>query len=64
MIQLKNYIMDIEEAIFGLDFETIVENYPKDVAIMRVIEQLKLTSPFDKDIAKDIVTENYVAYWN
>ena len=61
---MKNYMMDIEEKVFGLDLEKIItesENISEAKAL--VFEQLGLTSSFDIGIASDVVDNSWNEYW-
>ena len=61
---MKNYMMDIEEKVFGLDLEKIItesENISEAKAL--VIKQLGLTSSFDIGIASDVVDNSWNEYW-
>jgi len=64
MAKMKNYMMDIEEKVFGLDLEKIItesENISEAKAL--VIKQLGLTSSFDIGIASDVVDNSWNEYW-
>lgn len=61
---MKNYMMDIEEKVFGLDLEKIItesENISEAKAL--VLKQLGLTSSFDIGIASDVVDNSWNEYW-
>lgn len=61
---MKNYMMDIEEKVFGLDLEKIItesENISEAKAL--VLKQLSLTSSFDIGIASDVVDNSWNEYW-
>lgn len=61
---MKNYMMDIEEKVFGLDLEKIItesENISEAKAL--VFKQLGLTSSFDISIASDVVDNSWNEYW-
>lgn len=64
MAKMKNYMMDIEEKVFGLDLEKIItesENISEAKAL--VLKQLGLTSSFDIGIASDVVDNSWNEYW-
>lgn len=64
MAKMKNYMMDIEEKVFGLDLEKIItesENISEAKAL--VLKQLSLTSSFDIGIASDVVDNSWNEYW-
>lgn len=64
MAKMKNYMMDIEEKVFGLDLEKIItesENISEAKAL--VFKQLGLTSSFDISIASDVVDNSWNEYW-
>ena len=64
MSKMKNYIMDIEEKVFGLDMLTIIsEADTVKIAEAQVIDQLELKNPFDIDIAKDVVGNCWNEFW-
>lgn len=64
MAKMKNYIMDIEEKVFGLDLEKIItESENASEAKALVVKQLGLTSSFDIGIASDVVDNSWNEYW-
>tara|TARA_X000000950_G_C13347088_1_gene430876 strand:- start:118 stop:330 length:213 start_codon:yes stop_codon:yes gene_type:complete len=64
MAKMKNYMMDIEEKVFGLDLEKIItESENTSEAKALVFKQLGLTSSFDIGIASDVVDNSWNEYW-
>lgn len=64
MANIKNYMMDIEEKVFGLDLEKIItESENTSEAKALVINQLSLTNSFDIGIASDVVDNSWNEYW-
>jgi hypothetical protein len=64
MANMKNYIMDIEEKVFGLDLEKIItESENTSEAKASVIKQLGFTNIFDISIASDVVDNSWNEYW-
>ena len=64
MSKIKNYIMDIEEKVFGLDLEKIItESENASEAKALVLKQLSLTNSFDIGIASDVVDNSWNEYW-
>jgi hypothetical protein len=65
MAKMKNYIMDIEEQVFGLDLEQIItKSDTVQSAEKTVVDQLKFKSSFDIVIAKDTVRNCWNEYWS
>ena len=61
---MKNYMMDIEEKVFGLDLEKIItESENTSEAKALVLKELGLTSSFDIGIASDVVDNSWNEYW-
>ena len=64
MANIKNYMMDIEEKVFGLDLEKIItESENTSEAKALVIKQLGFTNSFDIGIASDVVDNSWNEYW-
>jgi hypothetical protein len=64
MAKMKDYMMDIEEKVFGLDLEKIItESENTSEAKALVIKQLGFTNSFDIDIASDVVNNSWNEYW-
>ena len=64
MSKIKNYMMDIEEKVFGLDMLTIISVADTvKIAEAQVIDQLGFKSAFDIDIAKDVVGNCWNVFW-
>ena len=64
MANMKNYMMDIEEKVFGLDLEKIItESENTSEAKALVINQLSFTNSFDIGIASDVVDNSWNDYW-
>ena len=64
MSKIKNYMMDIEEKVFGLDMLTIIsEADTVKIAEAQVIDQHGYKSAFDIDIAKDVVGNCWKEVW-
>jgi hypothetical protein len=64
MAKIKNYMMDIEEKVFGLDLEKIItESENTSEAKALVLKQLGLTNSFDIGIASDVVDNSWNEYW-
>ena len=64
MANIKNYMMDIEEKVFGLDLEKIItESENTSEAKESVIKQLGFTNSFDIGIASDVVDNSWNEYW-
>jgi len=64
MAKMKNYMMDIEEQVFGLDLEKIItESENTSEAKASVIKQLGLINMFDICIASDVVDNSWNEYW-
>ena len=64
MANIKNYMMDIEEKVFGLDLENIItESENTSEAKALVIKQLGFTNSFDIGIASDVVDNSWNEYW-
>ena len=62
---MKNYMMDIEEKVFGLDLEKIItESENTSEAKALVIKQLGFTNSFDIGIASDVVDNSWNEYWS
>ena len=65
MANMKNYMMDIEEKVFGLDLEKIItESENTSEAKALVIKQLGFTNSFDIGIASDVVDNSWNEYWS
>tara|TARA_Y100001954_G_scaffold198961_1_gene216701 strand:+ start:820 stop:1032 length:213 start_codon:yes stop_codon:yes gene_type:complete len=64
MSKIKNYIMDIEEKVFGVDLEEIIQQAETvEDAETKVVKELGFTSSFDIDIVKDVVGTCWNEYW-
>lgn len=65
MSKIKNYIMDIEEKVFGLDLEKIItESDTLQEATNKVVSVFKKEfTTFEMDIAKDVVGNCWNEYW-
>ena len=66
MSKIKNYIMDIEEKVFGIDgLETKIGEC-EHIAEMKafVVEKLGLTTNFDISIAEDVVDDMWSDFWS
>jgi len=64
MAKMKNYMMDIEEQVFGLDLEQIIgQAETVQIAEKTVVDQLGFKNSFDIVIAKDTVRNCWNEYW-
>ena len=64
MAKMKNYMMDIEEKVFGLDLEQIIgQAETVQIAEKIVVDQLGFKNSFDIVIAKDTVRNCWNEYW-
>ena len=64
MAKMKNYMMDIEEQVFGLDLEQIIgQAETVQTAEKIVVDQLGFKNSFDIVIAKDTVRNCWNEYW-
>tara|TARA_B100000902_G_C26493092_1_gene520254 strand:- start:7 stop:216 length:210 start_codon:yes stop_codon:yes gene_type:complete len=65
MSNIKRFIMDVEEKVFGLDLEAIVtESDTVQEATNKVVSVFKKEfTTFEMDIAKDVVTRSWNEYW-
>lgn len=62
---MKNYIMDIEEKIFGIDGieDKVSESENTSEVKSFVVDNLGLKSSFDIGIANDVVDDMWNEYW-
>ena len=62
---MKNYIMDIEEKIFGIDGieDKVSESENTSEVKSFVVDNLGLKSSFDIGIASDVVDDMWNEYW-
>jgi len=64
MAKMKNYMMDIEEQVFGLDLEQIISQAETvQSAEKTVVDQLGFQNSFDIVIAKDTVRNCWNEFW-
>ena len=65
MSKMKNYIMDVEEKVFGLDLEKIItESDTVQEATNKVVSVFKKEfTTFEMDIAKDVVGNCWNECW-
>ena len=65
MSKMKNYIMDIEEKIFGIDGieDKVSESENTSEVKSFVVDNLGLKSSFDIGIASDVVDDMWNEYW-
>lgn len=66
MSNIKRFIMDVEEKVFGLDLEKIItESDTVQEATNKVVSVFKKEfTTFEMDIAKDVVTNSWNEYWS
>lgn len=62
---VKSYMMDIEEEIFSIDGIESKFSEAEDISEVQtfVIEKLGYTTNWDKDIAKDVISNQWNEYW-